>query len=237
VAPPLASLPETITAHRTDPIYNCHGYLTKVPIAAIEPFIETFSEPGEVVADFFAGSGMTGLAAVHVGRKAVLSDISALGRHIARGYIAGVDPEEFQKTAHEVVARARGAIGHLYDARRATDGVAVEMVRTVWSFTYLCPSCRAPLVYYRHLSPNGAPPKNCPQCQAPFARRRWKRDADVPVEVVVRNKEGRLAEQAVSEFDLHMIEEAARDARQTKVPSLAIDEDREPAISSHRAMR
>ena len=227
MAPRVASLPETVTAPRTDPIYNCHGYLTKVPIAAIEPFIETFSEPGEVVADFFAGSGMTGLAAVHVGRKAVLSDISALGRHIARGYVAGVDPEEFEKTAAEVVAKARQAIGNLYDARRATDGVAVEMVRTVWSFTYFCPSCKAPLVYYQHLSAKGAPPKNCPHCQAPFARRRWNRGADVPVQVVVRNQEGRLAEQAVTEFDRHMIEEAVHDARQTQVPSLVIDEERE----------
>ena len=227
MAPPLASLPETITAPRTDPIYNCHGYLTKVPIAAIEPFIETFSEPREVVADLFAGSGMTGLAAVHVGRKALLSDISALGRHIAMGYVASVDPEKFQESADNVVAEAREAIGNLYDARRTTDGVAVEMVRTVWSFTYLCPSCKAPLVYYRHLSPKGAPPKNCPHCQAPFARRTWKRDADVPVEVVVRNQEGRLVEQTASGFDLRMIEEAARDPRQAEVPSLVIDEDRE----------
>ena len=34
-------LPDTITVPRTDPIYNCHTYLTKVPIGAIRPFIET----------------------------------------------------------------------------------------------------------------------------------------------------------------------------------------------------
>jgi DNA modification methylase len=55
------ALPETIRAPRTDPIYNCHAYLTKVPIAAIRPFVEFFTQPGDVVADFFAGSGMTGL--------------------------------------------------------------------------------------------------------------------------------------------------------------------------------
>ena len=48
----LEQLPEIITAPRTDAIYNCHSYLTKVPIAAIQPFIEAFTEPGEVVADF-----------------------------------------------------------------------------------------------------------------------------------------------------------------------------------------
>ena len=57
-------LPEIVEAPRTDPIYNCHAYLTKVPVAAIEPFIRAFTDPGEVVVDFFAGSGMTGLAAL-----------------------------------------------------------------------------------------------------------------------------------------------------------------------------
>ena len=135
--PRMESLPGTITAPRTDPIYNCHGYLTKVPIGAIEPFIETFTQKGEVIADFFAGSGMTGLAAVRLGCKARLSDISALGRHIARGYATSVSPERFHHTAQVVVAEARKAIGNLYATRRASDGAVVEMVRTVWSFTYV----------------------------------------------------------------------------------------------------
>jgi 16S rRNA G966 N2-methylase RsmD len=223
----LASLPETVTAPRTDPIYNCHGYLTKVPVGAIEPFINTFSEPGEVIADFFAGSGMTGLAAIRLGRKATLSDISVLGRHIARGYVAEVDPERFRATADQVVAKARAALGNLYATRRASDGELVEMVRTVWSFTYLCPSCNAPLVYYEHLCPKGAPPKTCPLCQAQFIRRKWKRDSDVPVEVVARAAQGRLVEQVVSDFDLRMIVEASHDPRQRDVPCLAIGEERE----------
>jgi len=223
----LTELPAIITAPRTDPIYNCHSYLTKVPVAAIEPFIETFTRPGEVVADFFGGSGMTGLASVRLGRKAKLSDISALGRHIARGYATRVSPEDFTERAEEVVSQARKAIGSLYATRRVSDGAEVEMVRTVWSFTYLCPSCEAPLIYYRHLSSKGEAPKACPGCKHPFARRRWKRSADTPVEVVARNTEGRLTEQPVSGFDLHMIEEAAQDARQSEVPSLPITEDRE----------
>ncbi len=119
--PALENLPETITAPRTDAIYNCHGYLTKVPIGAIEPFIEAFTKKGEVIADFFAGSGMTGLAAVRVGRKARLSDISALGQHIATGYSTRISPERFRKTADEVVAKATKAIGDLYLTRRTSD--------------------------------------------------------------------------------------------------------------------
>jgi DNA modification methylase len=74
MVPKLDSLPENITAPRTDAAYNCHSYLTKVPVGAIRPFIETFTRPGDLVADIFAGSGMTGLAAA---RRSATSRCSA----------------------------------------------------------------------------------------------------------------------------------------------------------------
>ena len=221
------SLPETITAPRTDAVYNCHAYLTKVPLAAIRPFIETFTSPGEIVVDFFAGSGMTGLAALTVGRNAVLSDISVLGQHIATGYLARVSPTEFLATATAVKEKARTAVGELYSTRRRLDRAKVDMTRTVWSFVYRCPACDRDLVYYEHISPTGAPPKVCPACKGPFARRLWPRNDDVPVEVVVAGKDGRLTSQPVSSFDLEMIAAAAADRRQTDVPSLTIGEHRE----------
>ena len=45
------NLPEVIHSPRTDSIYNCHAYLTKVPVSAILPFIEEFTEPGDLVGD------------------------------------------------------------------------------------------------------------------------------------------------------------------------------------------
>jgi 16S rRNA G966 N2-methylase RsmD len=220
-------LPETVTAPRTDPIYNCHGYLTKVPVAAIEPFISTFTNSGETVADLFAGSGMTGLAALRLGRNARLSDISVLGRHIANGYATRVSAQSLRAASDDVVAKARAALGDLYGTRRDGEGRCVEMVRTIWSFTYICSSCGFNLIYFRHLSEGGAPPKKCPDCSAVFVRRQWLRGPDTPVEVVSRSPEGRLTDQPVSDFDRKLIAKAAADARQKDVPSLEIDEERE----------
>jgi 16S rRNA G966 N2-methylase RsmD len=219
--------PETITAPRTDPIYNCHAYLTKVPVAAIQPFIESFTEPGDTVADIFAGSGMTGLAAMMANRKAVLSDISVLGQHIACGYLAQVPAKEYRAAADAVMTRARERLGTLYQTRRASDRKMVEITRTVWSFSYRCPGCRAELVYFEHLSPRGAPPKACPKCAHAFERRSWPRGADVPVEVVVEGSNGKLVTQGVSKFDWEMIELAAQDERLKLVPKLVIDQSRE----------
>ena len=193
---PLDRLPETITAPRTDAIYNCHAYLTKVPIGAIQPFVETFTRPGEIVADIFAGSGMTGLAAATLGRHARLSDISVLGRHIATGYLTDIDPTVLRRMADDVIARAKSALGDLYVTRRASDRKDTEMVRTVWSFTYRCPSCSAELVFFNAMTNNRtSAPAECAECKTPFVKRKWGRAEDVPVQVVVRDSNGRLVDQ------------------------------------------
>ena len=227
MVPTLDSLPESITAPRTDAIYNCHAYLTKVPVAAVRPFIAALSAPGDTIVDFFAGSGMTGLAALMTGRKAVLSDISVLGQHIAKGYLAEVSPSAFRHAADSVMETARAALGDLYKTRRATDGAIAEIVRTVWSFTYVCPVCSNELVYFEHLSPLGAAPGQCPSCGGPFRRRNWSRGEDVPVDVVVVGEDGKLVSQDVSALDREMIAMAASDPRQKDVPSLPIHEHRE----------
>src|SRR5262245_52531577 len=94
---------EELNVGRGDPAYMAHAYLTKVPVPAILPFIEAFSKPGGVVLDPFAGSGMTGVAALILGRSACLFDISVLGQHIGRNYVNLVEPEQLRKHADEVV--------------------------------------------------------------------------------------------------------------------------------------
>ena len=227
MVPTLDSLPESITAPRTDAIYNCHAYLTKVPVAAVRPFIAALSAPGDTIVDFFAGSGMTGLAALMTGRKAVLSDISVLGQHIAKGYLAEVSPSAYRHAAASVTKTAHAALGDLYKTRRATDGAIAKIVRTVWSFTYVCPVCSNELVYFEHLSPLGAAPGQCPSCGGPFRRRNWSRGEDVPVDVVVVGENCKLVSQDVSDFDRQMIATAASDPRHNDVPSLPIEEHRE----------
>jgi 16S rRNA G966 N2-methylase RsmD len=228
VTPALSALPDTITAPRTDAVYNCHAYLTKVPLAAIRPFIEVFTQPGDVVVDPFAGSGMTGIAAAMLGRSACLSDISALGQHIATGYLTDVPTARFRTIADQVMNEARTALGALYHTHRQSDGASVEIVRTVWSFTYACPSCRGELVYYDHMQrKRTAGPNKCPACAAPFSKRSWSERTDVPVEVVVRNPAGRLVEQPPTNTDRTAIAAATADRRLREVPSLQIEDTRE----------
>lgn len=50
------------------------GYPTQKPLGILRRIIRASSQPGEVVMDFFAGSGTTGAACLELGRKFILMD-------------------------------------------------------------------------------------------------------------------------------------------------------------------
>ncbi len=52
------------------------GFITQKPLALMERIIESTTKPGDLVADFFAGSGTTAVAAENIGRKWILCDNS-----------------------------------------------------------------------------------------------------------------------------------------------------------------
>jgi site-specific DNA-methyltransferase (adenine-specific) len=53
------------------------GYATQKPLGILERIVRVHSNPGEMVMDFFAGSGTTGEAAARNGRRFLLVDESA----------------------------------------------------------------------------------------------------------------------------------------------------------------
>lgn len=220
-------LDDVIRAPRTDAIYNMHGYLTKVPVGAIIPFILEYTPDDGLVVDMFAGSGMTALAAKMTGRSAVASDISKLGQHICQGYMAEVSHEKFHEAAEGIVAESKSTIGRLYNTIRSSDGEVVESIRTVWSFIYACGSCEKPISYYRALKAASwhSDAISCRHCAAPFVKKGAKFLGEKPEIVVV--KESRQVEQNVAEVDLENISKAEGLDFLSKIPSQNISESRE----------
>ncbi len=64
-----------VSEGKNDPIYNAHSYHTKVPHKAIMRYILHYTEPGDVVLDGFAGTGMTGVAAQLCGDRATVESL------------------------------------------------------------------------------------------------------------------------------------------------------------------
>jgi 16S rRNA G966 N2-methylase RsmD len=157
---------EELVVGRGDPVYMAHGYLTKVPVPAIMPFIEAYTQPGDVVVDPFAGSGMTGVAAAALGRRARLFDISVLGQHIGRNYVSLVDRDQLAKQAQEVVRATRGRLADIYGVTCTACGRMGQLVKTIWSFQVACSGCHRPVSYYRSMEAAdwSKPYMKCPHC-------------------------------------------------------------------------
>ncbi len=60
------------------------GYPTQKPEALLERIIRASSNPGDLVADFFCGSGTTAVAAARLGRRFIASDVQWRAIHTTR---------------------------------------------------------------------------------------------------------------------------------------------------------
>ena len=66
------------------------GYATQKPEALLERIIRASSNEGDLVADFFCGSGTTAAVAEKLGRKWIVSDLGKFGVHTTRKRMIGV---------------------------------------------------------------------------------------------------------------------------------------------------
>jgi adenine-specific DNA-methyltransferase len=65
-------------------------YATQKPRALLERIIKTSSNEGDLIADFFCGSGTTAAVAENLGRKWIVSDLGKFGIHTTRKRMIGV---------------------------------------------------------------------------------------------------------------------------------------------------
>jgi len=71
------------------------GYATQKPLAILRRIVTASSNPGDLVLDFFAGSGTTGVAATELGRRSLLVDDNPQAIDTIRRRLAGVESVGF----------------------------------------------------------------------------------------------------------------------------------------------
>jgi site-specific DNA-methyltransferase (adenine-specific) len=69
------------------------GYATQKPLAILTRIVAVHSHPGDLVLDFFAGSGTTGEAAARLGRRFLMVDSSPEAVRVMRKRLAFADPK------------------------------------------------------------------------------------------------------------------------------------------------
>ena len=145
--PPFA---QHVDAGKNTPIYNAHSYHTKVPYQGIVPYIEHYTQPGDLVLDPFCGSGMTGVAAILAGRDAVLNDLSPAAVHIARNYTTPCDPVALERAYQELASDLRSLEAELYgtECERCSGPALIEY--SIFTDVFECGVCRADLNVWEH---------------------------------------------------------------------------------------
>jgi DNA modification methylase len=162
-----------VSEGKNNPIYNAHSYHTKVPHPAIMRYILHYTQPGDIVLDGFAGTGMTGVAAqlcanpdpetkyriekerrnlglpapLWGARRAVLGDLSPIASFIAYNYNTPVDVDAFEQEARRILAEVEAECGWMYETRH-TNGKMGKINYTVWSDVFTCPQCGGEIVFW-----------------------------------------------------------------------------------------
>lgn len=162
-----------VSVGKTDPIYKAHSYHTKVPHLAIVPSILHYTEPGDIVLDGFAGSGMTGVAAQWCGsapasyrheiemawkkegrpapkwgaRRVILNDLSPAATFIAANYNTPFDVDAFAKAGKQLLKQVEQEIGWMYETLHSDGKTIARIDYTIWSEVLSCPACAGEIVF------------------------------------------------------------------------------------------
>ncbi|RMD65129.1 site-specific DNA-methyltransferase, partial [Candidatus Parcubacteria bacterium] len=86
------------------------GYPTQKPLGILRRIVQASSRPGDIVLDFFAGSGTTGAAAIELGRRFILVDNNAEALEaMARRFdgVEGIAWQGFDPKPHQLAERQR----------------------------------------------------------------------------------------------------------------------------------
>ncbi len=185
---------KSIVAGKNTYVYDAHTYHTKVPPEGIEALIEHYTCSGDVVLDPFCGSGMTGVAATQIGRKALLSDLSPAAAFIAYNLNTPMNVDRYQDAVQHLLDDSYDLDSSLYTTHCRECGDTTNMLYMVWSYGVLCDHCDGEFVLWdvaRDEKPRVRDSKiraefDCPQCGEHLKKRNLRRTRRYPVLVGYR---------------------------------------------------
>ena len=194
-----------VSEGKTHPVYRAHGYHTKVPHLAILPSILHYTEPGDLVLDGFAGTGMTGMAAQWCGtapesyrkklealwanegfgkpswglRRTIQNDLSPLAGFIAANYGLPFDLDAFAEAGRALLDEVDAELGWMYETLHTDGETSGRIDYTVWSEVFSCPDCTGEVVFTDEaLDETSGRVRDvfpCPQCGSELTKRRLER--------------------------------------------------------------
>lgn len=130
-------------------IYFKHPYHTKVPIAAIEQYLNHYTQTGDIIFDGFAGTGMTAVATQLNNKdlKSLTLDLSPIASYINYYYNYSASKKEMDKLKNSILPSLKKEFGWLYETNDKY-GKTGEISSVVWSDVFVCPHCNKEVVFW-----------------------------------------------------------------------------------------
>ena len=241
-----------VSEGKANPIYMAHAYHTKVPHPAIMRYILHYTQPGDIIFDGFAGTGMTGVAAGKCAfcdditkngsigvRHSILTDLSPIASFITHNFNNPCDKSTFEHEANNIIDIVEQEFENYYSTKH-TDGQLGTISYVIWSEVFTCQSCGHELVYFTDMYDmnNTCSSFHCPNCGATVSKSKLDKSFETRIspsgETITCNKlvptyiryeyGGRKYTKSPDDYDLLLLEEIAKNPILSKIPNFKIPE-------------
>jgi len=180
-----------VSEGKYNPLYLLHPYLTKVPYPAIIKYLNHYTQPGDIVLDGFAGTGMTGAAArlCETGkRKAICIDLSPLASFISCFVNSDISNQIFSKFTLSMIEEAKRELGWMLETKHSSN-ISGEINYVIWSNVYTCPICGSEIVFYDEAFDTNTGDVHekfsCPNCHAELSKSKCEVVTNTANDIVV----------------------------------------------------
>lgn len=157
-----------VSEGKNNPIYMAHSYHTKVPHPAIMRYLMHYTQPGDIVYDGFAGTGMTGVAGnlcsnpepvikkkIEIEninyqwgkRNTICGDLSPAASFIASNFNIKINIDDFIDKAESALKKVNNELGWLYKIRHDVKNFGTVSY-FVWSDVFECFNCGSEVVLF-----------------------------------------------------------------------------------------
>ena len=184
-----------------------------MPPQGIAQVLRKYLPTGGLVLDPFAGSGMTGVAALTTGHDVILNELSPAASFIADRFTSQCNPAALTAAVKVVMQSLAGLRKDLYTTQCRTCAKDTELLFTVWSYKVNCSECSKEFVLWDECRSYGKTVREhkflrefpCPHCKQQVKKSRLARTTTVPVLVGYKCCSKVQSEVPPSEADLNLI--------------------------------
>jgi len=157
-----------ISEGKNNEIYMAHSYHTKVPHPAIMRYIMHYTQPGDIIFDGFAGTGMTGVAASQCknpkseikhliesenknpkwgDRKFIGGDLSTIANYISYNYNNPIESIIFLEKSLQLLNELKKEFNWIYETKHINN-LNGNINYTIWSDVYICSNCNEEIIFW-----------------------------------------------------------------------------------------